>query len=329
VPSRQATRRHTARQLHDLRACYSGCMLGLSLSAAVFRAYARKYDVHRRRITECLEEYGVVVALPLRHKAFVANHDGILETIQSGLARASPPCLGWMLFGSTLITFAVKRAFRSAEAKTLRRALALFLHKLDMPPEMLSRLARKCRLDEDGTLSLYRLHSAALALLNEILGRMKGNPRTAFVAMPFSVPHMARHYPDLYAPLLRILELRPLRAWGGFGTEDYQDLLYTLIDRCGAMLADITTLNPNVMHEVGYALGKGNKFIILVAEKGQEVPANLGDLAVLTYRAKGRGWQGRAAGEIAAAVALYQFAAATAAPGSRSRRIVGPLKVTE
>ena len=106
---------------------------------------------------------------------------------------------------------------------------------------------------------------------------MKSDVRTAFVAMPFSVPHMARHYSEPYAPLLKTLELKPLRAWGGFGTEDYEDLLYTLIDRCGAMLADIATLNPNEMHEVGHALGKGNKFVILLAEKGQDVPANLGD----------------------------------------------------
>ena len=304
-------------------------MLGLSLAATVFEAYARKYDVHRRRMAECLQEYGANVTLPLRHKEFVANHEAILEAIQSELARVSPTCLGWMLFGSTLITFAVKRAFRSPEARAPRRALALFLENLGMPRELLSRLSRKCRTEKDGTLSLYRLHSAALAVLNEIIDTMERDVRTAFVAMPFSVPDMAARYSELYAPLLKILELKPLRAWGGFGTEDYQDLLYTLIDRCGAMLADITTLNPNVMHEVGYALGKGNKFVILLAEKGQDVPANLGDLTVLTYRAKGRSWQARAAAEIVAAVALYRYAATIGVPGSQSRRIVGPLKVTE
>jgi hypothetical protein len=95
------------------------------------------------------------------------------------------------------------------------------------------------------------------------------------------------------------------------------------------LLADITTLNPNVMHEVGYALGKGNKFVILLAEKGQAVPANLGDLTVLTYRAKGRGWQARAAAEIAATVALYEYAATTGVSEKGRRRIVGPMKVAE
>jgi len=94
------------------------------------------------------------------------------------------------------------------------------------------------------------------------------------------------------------------------------------------MLADITTLNPNVMHELGYALGRGDKFIVLIAEKGEPVPANLGDLTVLTYRTKGRNWQSPAVAEIAAAVALYQYAATTEVPGAASRRIVGPIKVT-
>jgi hypothetical protein len=316
------------RQLRDLRACYSGCMLGISLTATVFRRYAREYGVHRQRMVDCLREFGVNVALPLRHKDFVAQHSAILETVQTEIARMSPPCHGWMLFGCTLIEFAVKRAFRRPEAAAMRRALTLFLDKVQMSRALLTQLGRKCR-TKDGSLSLNRLHSAALAMLNGILGCMRGETGTAFVAMPFSVPHMLEHYANLYVPLLRSLQLKPLRAWGGFGTEDYQDLLYTLIDRCGALLADITTLNPNVMHEVGYALGKGKKFIILIAEKGQAVPANLGDLTVLTYRAKGRDWQSRAAAEIAATVALYQYAATLEAPGGGSRRIVGPMKVTE
>ena len=326
---RQQAKRRAGPQLLSLRACYPGCMLGFSLSATMFRVYARKYGVHRQRMAECFQELGANVKLPLRHKEFVAQHDAIMEAVQSELARVSPPCLGWMLFGSTLIEFAVRRAFRSPEAAAMRRALALFLDKLQVPRELLSRLSRKCRTEKDGTLSLYRLHSAVLATLNEIIGGMKREARTAFVAMPFSVPQMAGYYAGLYVPLLKGLDLKPLRAWGGFGTEDYQDLLYTLIDRCGSMLADISTLNPNVMHEVGYALGKGNKFVILIAEKGQPVPANLGDLTVLRYPAKGRDWQARAAAEIAATVALYEYAATLDEPASSRRRIVGPIKVTE
>jgi hypothetical protein len=304
-------------------------MLGISLSATVYREYAKKYPVHRQRMVECLEEFRANVTLPLRHKEFVAQHEAIVNAVQSELARVSRPCLGWMLFGSALIDFAVKRAFRRAEARALRRALALFLDKFQLPRAVLSNLSRKCKAEKDGTLSLYKLHSAALAALHEIIRCTGRRTRTAFVAMPFSVAHMTGHYAGLYVPLLKNLELKPLRAWGGFGTEEYQDLLYTLIDRCGAMLADLTTLNPNVMHEVGYALGRGNKFIILLAEKGQALPANLGDLAVLTYRAKGRDWQQRAAGELAATVAFYRYAATVGASGSGSRRIVGPLKVAE
>jgi len=174
---------------------------------------------------------------------------------------------------------------------------------------------------------LNKLHSAALVMLNEIILNQRRESHTAFVAMPFSVRRMLGHYANLYVPLLRNIEYRSLRAWGGFGTEDYQDLLYTLIDRCGGMLADITTLNPNVMHELGYALGRGRMFIVLVAEKGQPVPANLGDLTVLRYQAKGRNWQRRAIAEISSAVALYQYAAAIGVPGAESRRIVGPVKV--
>jgi hypothetical protein len=45
------------------------------------------------------------------------------------------------------------------------------------------------------------------------------------------------------------------------------------------------------MHEVGYAIGKRDKFIMLIAERHQAVPPNLADLTVLKNKAKGRGWQ--------------------------------------
>jgi len=105
-----------------------------------------------------------------------------------------------MLFGATLIEFAVKRAFRHADVAVPRRALRLLLDKLQLPRTVLSNLSRKSKTDKDGTLSLYKLHSAALAALHEIISCMGRDTRTAFVAMPFSVPHMARYYTDLYIP---------------------------------------------------------------------------------------------------------------------------------
>lgn len=311
-----------------VEACYSGCMLGFSLCVMRFRHYAKAYPKHRERVHRYLTGLGVKMTLPARHRDFVANHEAIVQRVYDELGRVAPPSLGWTLFGYTAIDFAIQHAFRSPEARTLRRAASMFLEKMELPRPVLTKLARKSRTEKDGRLSLYTLHSGALEMLNEIISGMRHEPDTAFVAMPFSVSRMRGYYASLYAPLLKSLDFRPLRAWGGFGTEDYQELLYTLINHCGSMLADISTLNPNVMHEVGYAVGKGDKFIMLIAEHDQDVPPNLGDLTVLKYQAKGRGWQPIAAGEIATAVAVYRYAASIGVPAGRTRRIVGPIKVS-
>jgi hypothetical protein len=309
-------------------ACYTGCMLGFSLTVTPFRAYAKEYPKHRERMIRCFTELGANVTLPVHHKDYFAQHEAILTKVQDEIGRVAHACLGWTLFGSAAMQFAIKHAFRSREAANIKRAAAVYLDKMELPRAVLTKLGRASRVEKDGRLSLYTLHTAALAMLNKIIGRMKREPKTAFVAIPFSVPRMSGYYASLYRPLLKELDFRPLRAWGGFGTEDYQDLLYTLLDRCGCMLADISTLNPNVMHEVGYAIGKGDKFIMLIADQHQSVPPNLGDLTVLKYKAKGRGWQSVTVGELATAVALYRYAAVIDLPGETSRSIIGPMKVT-
>jgi hypothetical protein len=47
------------------------------------------------------------------------------------------------------------------------------------------------------------------------------------------------------------------RAWGGLSSEEYYILLLTLITRSGCMLAELSTLNLNVINEVGVAHGNG------------------------------------------------------------------------
>jgi hypothetical protein len=59
---------------------------------------------------------------------------------------------------------------------------------------------------------------------------------------------------------------RSIRAWGGVGDEEHQELLLALIAKSGALLADVTEPNANVALEVGFALGQ-NRIVYLVAEQ--------------------------------------------------------------
>lgn len=329
--AKRAQRRTTPKTLgeHDgssIFPCYNGCMLGFSLSALPFRAYARQYPLHRQRMQRFLDELGAKVTLPSDRARFVASHETIVKQVHQQLERVSRPTLGWVLFGQAAIELGLFAAFEDPRANEVRGALGVLLSKLKLSPMVLERFEQACQRDEDDTLEWRKVHTAALALLNELIVGLPMEADTAFVAMPFSVGRLADRYTTLYTPLLKMLEKRAFRAWGGFGTEEYQVLLYTLMDKCGAMLGDLTTLNVNVMHEVGYAIGKADKFIVLISESGQSVPANLGDLTVLTYKPRGKNWQARTAGELAAAVALFQYAATIDRPRSRARA-VGPMKV--
>ncbi len=311
----------------ELRACYNGCMLGFILVVLTFRHYEETYRTHRRRVLEFLEEAGVRERLPVRHRDYVENHVAIQEAVLTQLQEVAPRCCIWAVLAANALWFAVYRAFGRPAAAASRRAAALVLDSKGLPHTLLSDLARAIRPKRKGQLSWRQLHSAALALLNEIVKTLRPARRTVFVAMPFSVRRMVGHYGTFYSPLVRLMGYEPLRAWGGFGTEDYQELLYSLIDRCGGMLADLTRLNPNVMHEVGYALGRGNMLVVPIVESGQPVPSNLSDVTVMTYERATADWQSKAAHEIAGVMNLVELTLALKNRNKRARRRVGMVKI--
>lgn len=58
--------------------------------------------------------------------------------------------------------------------------------------------------------------------------------------------------------------------------------VYASIDRAVLVIADVTSSKPNVMHEVGYAIGKGKDPLLIVRE-GSDVSSNLDGLERITY----------------------------------------------
>src|SRR5205823_12410313 len=94
--------------------------------------------------------------------------------------------------------------------------------------------------------------SPALDLLRKTIEPLPVEPATCFVAMPFARPY-AGYFGRFYRPLLRELDQFALRAWGGLSGEEYVDLMLATIRRSGHLLADLSTLNPNVIYEIGRA----------------------------------------------------------------------------
>ncbi len=94
--------------------------------------------------------------------------------------------------------------------------------------------------------------------------------------------------------------MRAIRAWGGLSSEEYYLFLLTLISRSGAVLAELTTLNLNVINEVGIAHGIP-KVVFLIGRKPlPHVPSNIAHLPIHMYRTDGADWLPRATAKCAA-----------------------------
>jgi len=66
-----------------------------------------------------------------------------------------------------------------------------------------------------------------------------------------------------------------LRAWGGFGQEDFSPFVVAAILKSGMLLADLTQRNRNVISEMGLAQGMGKVVFGLVAKSEKRLPSDL------------------------------------------------------
>jgi hypothetical protein len=132
------------------------------------------------------------------------------------------------------------------------------------------------------TLKLDTVLSSASELLAYLLEPLDMENDICFIAMPFREPFLS-NYDDLYRPSLERAGFRAVRAWGGLSSEEYAMTMLTLISRCGALLADLTGHNHNVVHEVGVAHGMVKPSFLLIREDGRDIPTNLAHLPVMTY----------------------------------------------
>jgi hypothetical protein len=142
-----------------------------------------------------------------------------------------------------------------------------------------------------GRRSVHDALSPPLRLLTDLVGRLRREPKSCFLAAPFRNPYEG-YYASYYRPLIESLGYRCVRAWGGFGQEDFSPLLVATMFKCGLVFADVSGGNPNVMWELGVAHG-ARKSTLLVHD-GHGVPADLREHPTLSYRPTAKGWGKRA-----------------------------------
>jgi len=141
-----------------------------------------------------------------------------------------------------------------------------------LPRDHVRLLGSRGRLPHD---SLREVISRFLAFGTECLRSLPEEDATCFIAMPFRPPFEGQ-WPLLYAPLLeRAGVSRILRAWGGFGQEDFSPFVVAAILKSGMLLADLTQRNRNVIWEMGLAQGMGKVVFGLVAKSEKRLPSDL------------------------------------------------------
>lgn len=277
--------------MSPLYARYNGAMLGYFLSGAAAYYAKSHYPVLQKRMNQFLEEMGALPLLPPEPIDYAAQ-GRIMEEVLFMVRMESEQVADFALLACLAFQHVIQRGVDDKVAAQSGELALEWMARYKIPPEVLRRFAAAVVPRDDGWVSADQLHSAGLVFLGDLLKPLRTSRTTAFVAMPFAPPFDA-YFAKFYTPLLRELNFSAMRAWGGLSHENYQEIVHTLIRKSGVVLADLTTSNLNVIHEVGLAEGMGKTVFLIVARDETLPPSNLSDLAIVTYDRSNEGWEER------------------------------------
>jgi len=105
---------------------------------------------------------------------------------------------------------------------------------------------------------------------------------TAFVIMKFDEPYFDELYKNVIKPVAEKMGLYAYRADGVYKPGVILKDIVRGITESEVIIAEITSLNPNVFYELGYAHCRG-KDPILLAERGTEIPFDISGYRCIFY----------------------------------------------
>jgi hypothetical protein len=291
-------------ELSPLYCRYNGFTLGAFLETARLPFARRRYGGHRRRMQEFLDELGIEAALPGTHTRFVGEFDRLQQIVLEGASGRSPMLRDFIGLGMMSVLHSGSGSLvTDAHRRILRERWVPVLQRYGVRKEAYDDWLRV--LPQDRRLVVEDVLTPASVLLTTTLEPLELEPDTCFVAMPFEPP-FTDYFTEFYGPALARAGYRAIRAWGGLSSEEYYILLLTLISRCGCMLAELSTLNLNVVNEIGIAHG-GAKTVFMIGNRSlKRLPSNLAHLPNLTYSRHGHYWLTRAIAQLADFVTWMQ-----------------------
>ena len=105
---------------------------------------------------------------------------------------------------------------------------------------------------------------------------------TCFVIQPFN-PTFDKRYNDTYKPALEEAGLEPYRVDQDLSTEGIIVSIEDEIRKATICLADITSNNPNVWYELGYAFAVGRSVIMVCSNERKGYPFDIQHRAIIQY----------------------------------------------
>lgn len=105
---------------------------------------------------------------------------------------------------------------------------------------------------------------------------------SAFIVMQFTEEFNAL-YTEVIKPTCEKYGLKAIRGDDIYSTGLILDDIVRSIQECFVIIADITTNNPNVFYEIGYAHGMGKATILLSDKKRDKLPFDISGFRTLFY----------------------------------------------
>lgn len=104
-----------------------------------------------------------------------------------------------------------------------------------------------------------------------------------FLAFPLK-DDASRELAAQIADVLRVQDIEPLLATELDSSTALTDQIQAAVRRAEVVVADLTGANPNVLFEVGLALGLSKPVLLLSQAPAKDVPADLRTQQIATYR---------------------------------------------
>lgn len=273
---------------------YYGFMLGFITNLLLLEFAKPGYRIHKRRTDDALADLGAEIRLPARHAQFLADKE-LRRAVAVELRRIGKVVTDFYVFGTSAF-YALVEPWTSSLGRSSRGTLADICSEYNLDVDAVKLVIRRnWAYSLTGNDLIHELVSRAYDLAGVPVRYAQKEDKTCFVIMPFTEP-FRDYYSVLYSPALRLAGYEPLRAWEGVTNERYLRMLFELIHRCGAGLADLSaprgllTPNLNVIHEIGMNMATGN-VTYLIRRPGRAVlPSNFIGLPIMTYYPKSADW---------------------------------------